>query len=125
MARGKETGRHPNRQVSRGFKPYGYIGNTSTSGSWDMNTQMSDTKQPVNVGYVKTDTPRPTGKYIPAIETVQRTENSEKYADTMHTLEEPTTFRTKRGARQHAKKMVKWGRNPLEGTTTYGEETPK
>jgi hypothetical protein len=108
MPRGQDTRFHQGRQVSRGFKPYGYAGfmaeNTVSTGNWDMTKQMSDSYQPVNVGAVKASS----GGYHPSVEAPLGGPLNMVASST----DTNSTHKTKFGARRAAKKLVKKGESP-------------
>ena len=107
MPRGQDTRFHQGRQVSRGFKPYGYAGNAQTTGNWNMNSQMADNPNlnPINIGAVKADS----GKgYHPSVESPTGGPINMVFNQT----DTNSTHMTKFGARRAAKKLVKNGQYP-------------
>lgn len=103
MARGEETGRHPNRQVSRKMKSFGYgdvSGGRGVTGDMDTRHQMSDNPNmvPVRVGSQKSKT----GGYQSVVET-----GGDNWRPDVTEKVGYDTFRTRMGARRSAKKNVK------------------
>lgn len=109
MPKGQDTRFHQGRQVSRGFKPYGYAGfmaqNMASTGNPDMTKQMADTYQAVNIGAVKADSGR---GYHPSVESPMGGPLNMVASQTDTNSKHMTKF----GARRAAKKMVANGEYP-------------
>ena len=118
MARGKRTENHPNRQVGRNMRSYGYgdvSGGRSTTGAMDVRHQMSDNPNmtAVSVGSQKAEG----GGYQSVVQT-----GGDQW--TPHTIEKVgyDTFKTKRGARRSAKKNVKQMFDPTKSHSPIEDE---
>ena len=108
MARGERSENHPNRQVGRKMRSYGYgdvSGGRSTTSAMDFRHQMSDNPNmtAVSVGSQKAKG----GGYQSVVQT-----GGDQW--TPHTIEKVgyDTFKTRMGARRSAKKNVKQMFNP-------------
>lgn len=99
MARGEDTGRHPNRQVGRKMKPYGWAGTPTPS-----DTTMSQLGNDPNMHRVEVGSQKAHfGGYHSVLQTTKNGETSEPWTAVGH-----ETFKTRMGAKRSAKKNVQY-----------------
>jgi hypothetical protein len=134
MARGEDTRYHQNRQVSRGFKPFGWVGGNEPTGIIDMSKQMGDTHKPVNVGSMYRGPLNSTytaplnrrsmylGKnHVPIVESYVGIGPGSG----MSIVDGDSSHRTRGGATRAAKKMIKSGEYSQkleEAKAKYGDQ---